>query len=98
MSGSEPSDYDIALGPRKASRWFRKPLDPEMLIQGADRSWKLEHPLAQSQLEIEFSKIVVQPVGLSVQLPDIVCDVSLYAETNSPNHYGLARHSCQWSP
>ncbi|MAT14127.1 MAG: hypothetical protein CMJ46_02525 [Planctomyces sp.] len=33
MSGAEPSDYEIALGPRNQSHWFRKPLDPEILVQ-----------------------------------------------------------------
>ena len=33
VSGMEPSDYDIELGPRGINQWFRKPLNPEELIE-----------------------------------------------------------------
>ena len=42
VSGTSPANWDISTGPGGVDRWFRKPVDPQMLVREITR--ELERP------------------------------------------------------
>ena len=46
VSGSEPEDMNITLGPNGVDRWFSKPVDPKSLVEALRAALDTERILA----------------------------------------------------